>query len=447
MSEQSTLDTGSNVGAQAKGMLALAEQRLVKDYPFHARFVAAWRTQGTDAVPTAAVTVRDGTIWLVYNPRFVTSCTLPELEGVLHHEVNHLLFGHVFDDPAQFADQEALLIAQEVTVNEWVPEPLPGRPITLDQYPELPPNEDTHTRYHRLAQPTDPDARKTPTAGPKKRTRGRKTTPSVPKTDSLVPKTSPVEPKKPARSQPLDDHSLWAEAQAAGLLGRLAIRGAIGEALEGLSPEQWKRLPVILRQQITRVCSSGEPGNLAELLPRPLAGTATIDWRQALRAYLRRATARQPAFHRQPRRFPELVGIVPGQVHRPEKARVMAVIDTSGSIDAAALEQISAELGRMSRVHDVTVVECDATVSAVYPWTGPLKAVRGRGGTDLRPPFQPDMLRKVRPDVVVYFTDGAGPAPTRRPPVPVVWCLTHAGTRPARWGREIRIDAPEKLRR
>ena len=52
--------------------------------------------------------------------------------------------------PAQFPDEYARMLAEEVTVNEWVPGPLPGKPITLAQFPELPGNEDTLTRYNKL---------------------------------------------------------------------------------------------------------------------------------------------------------------------------------------------------------------------------------------------------------------------------------------------------------
>ena len=36
-----------------------------------------------------------------------------------------------------------------------------------------------------------------------------------------------------------------------------------------------------------------------------------------------------------------LVGVVPGGARRPQKARVMAVIDTSGSVSAEALKHIA----------------------------------------------------------------------------------------------------------
>ena len=117
----------------------------------------------------------------------------------------------------------------------------------------------------------------------------------------------------------------------------------------------------------------------------------------------------------------------------------MGVIDSSGSISGAMLSEISAELKRMSLGCEIVVVECDAVVHAVYRFSQQITSVQGRGGTDLRPPFQPDLLRKLHPDVIVYFTDGHGPAPAQAPHVPVIWCLTRGGVRPAPWGRVIQM--------
>ena len=97
----------------ARGMLEIAQKRMLGTFPLHARFVARWQIEPTQAIPTMAVTVRGSTIWLLYNPDFVVSCSFDELAGVVHHEVNHLLFEHVFMAPTDFPDEEALLIAQE----------------------------------------------------------------------------------------------------------------------------------------------------------------------------------------------------------------------------------------------------------------------------------------------------------------------------------------------
>jgi hypothetical protein len=86
-----------------------------------------------------------------------------------------------------------------------------------------------------------------------------------------------------------------------------------------------------------------------------------------LRQYVRKTTERRPVFTRPPRRFPHLVGIVPGQLHQPTRATVMSVIDSSASIGRTLLEMIAGELDHLASNHTVVVVECDAMVLRVYP--------------------------------------------------------------------------------
>ena len=76
----------------------------------------------------------------------------------------------------------------------------------------------------------------------------------------------------------------------------------------------------------------------------------------------------------------------------------------------------------------------------LYPYTKPVTGVMGRGGTDLRPPFAADLLRKHRPNLVLYFTDGCGPAPENPPRMPVIWVLTDSGQMPCKWGRKVRMN-------
>jgi predicted metal-dependent peptidase len=409
---------------RAAGMLAIAEQRMLKNYPFHARFIARWRCQATTLVDTMAVTVRDGDILLMYNPVFVIACDFAELAGVLHHEVIHLLFGHVFLDPEEFADQEALTIAEEVTANEFVREPLPGHPILLADYPSLPPHEDTLTRYKRLERPqSEPGMdEKLPLVYPNSSF-------DVPKNAALVPNSDAAAPISDT-PRTLDDHGVWGEARDTGSLGAMVVRVSIIQAAEALSPEDWQDVPEALQRLI-----AGMRAGTSETRLTPSQGT--LDWRALLRRYVREATTLRPMFNRPARRFPDLIGIIPGHSRTAARATVMAVIDTSASITRPLLNLIAGELDRMARSHEVTVLECDAAVHRMYRYQGVLHSVQGRGGTDLRPPFEASVLNTVKPDVVVYLTDGDGPAPIQAPSVPVVWCLTPDGDRPALWGRVV----------
>jgi predicted metal-dependent peptidase len=79
----------------------------------------------------------------------------------------------------------------------------------------------------------------------------------------------------------------------------------------------------------------------------------------------------------------------------------------------------------------------------VYPYRRRLECVQGRGGTDFRPALERRFLAPLRPEVIVYFTDGLGEAPARKPDWPLVWCLVPGGQPPAPYGRVIRMSGEQ----
>lgn len=380
---------------EAEALLKIAAKRLVRAYPFHAHLLALARLLEEPDVKTMGVTVRAAELTLLFNTDFVLDCDLGELEGVLHHEVLHVLFGHLMMGAELYPDAVALTIAEEVTVNEFVPERLPGRPILLKQFPRLPALEDTETRYRRLA------------------SRG----------------SSGRDPG------PIDDHGVWDDVRAQGQGAEAIIMSAVERAAGNTTAEEMDRTPQQMQEIIEKARRGAAAGRSVEGVSANQADT--VPWQQVLRRFVGRQTIPQPSYLRPPRRFPELVGILPGTARKQGRPRVMAVIDTSGSITSGLLEQIARELQRLGTSHEVVVVECDAEIHRTYAFKGELTDVCGRGGTDLCPPFEPAVLAKIRPDVLVYFTDGQGPAPVTPPRVPVLWCLTPGATVPAKWGRTV----------
>jgi len=253
-----------------------------------------------------------------------------ELEGVLHHEVNHVLFGHILHQPEPDEDRRARVIAQEVTCNEWVSEPLPGDPVLLDAFPFLPANEDTETRYDRLARRQD-----------------------------MLP-----------QMQQVDDHDDWQEIRSDLDAGEFAVQQSVGMAWDDLTDAQRRRLDAALKALVGKLCGSGTDGSEEQLGQ----GQACVQWRSVLRRYVGRILSVRPVFGRPPRRFPHLVGVLPGRGRFRDKPRVMAVIDTSGSLSTDDLADISAELGHMAKAFAVTVVECDTTIHCIYSTAVPSRA-------------------------------------------------------------------------
>jgi predicted metal-dependent peptidase len=92
-------------------------------------------------IATMAVMMSGEEVLLLHNPTFVLGLPVAQLGGVLLHEVHHVLFRHLVMDPKVFPDRAALIIAQEVTVNEWVQERLLGARSQL------------HCRLHGLPEP------------------------------------------------------------------------------------------------------------------------------------------------------------------------------------------------------------------------------------------------------------------------------------------------------
>jgi predicted metal-dependent peptidase len=343
---------------------------------------------------------------LYFNPEFVLSLPRDELGGVLLHEVHHVALGHLTIDRSNYPDAWALTVALEISVNEFVKEPLPGQPITLQRFPMLPPMESSDQRYQRLKKIMD----RCVLASPSTVTGGAE------HGTLCVP----------------DEHSLWQDAED----DPETIRQILADVIQQAAMEAGGMPQELL--DATR-----DIGALPGVWAEPLEGAnpGQVDWRQLLRRHTGHVLELRPVFNRPPRRFPELVGIIPGRLRSSGKVSVVAIFDTSGSISQENLEAIDGELHRLSRKYRVQVVECDCKVRRVYRYHQRLKHVEGRGGTDFRPALDPAFLRPLRPGVILYFTDGLGEAPSLPPAWPLIWCLVPGGQPPCSWGRVIEITA------
>jgi len=458
-----------NADLKADGKLKTAMARLLHRYPLFSGIVASMDVHAMPEVGTMGVGLQDDSFDLFYNPAFVRSISLEELVGVFHHEVRHLVFGHMLMGAEQYPDAEALTTATELCANERLPEPLPLDPVLLRDYPELPPDEDSDTRYGRLAGKkrekkdapgdgrggtgvgsgkdadcedkgdADEDGEAETQAHPakrKKRTKAKKGCKKQGKAKKAKKQRGPGEKAKKNKGT-IDDHGRWDEiaeneAVARNLIESSLVEGAqrIGE----LSQEEMKLLDKI-----------GEgwginPGNITSAIV-PAQGEEKVNWKKALRRLIGRATHQAPCYERPPRRLPHMLGIIPGRMSRSTRPRIMAAIDTSGSMTDDILAEISGELRHMTRDREVLVVECDTEINAVHEYRKPITEVHGRGGTDLRPPLEAEFLRRHRIDVAVYFTDGFGDVHDEPPRgVPVIWVLVPGGEPPAPWGKVVKME-------
>lgn len=380
-------------------------------YPYYAAVLARFQAVDDPGVPIMAVSLHGPHIWLHVNADYFTKpAHLRFLKGVLLHEVHHVVLGHLSDPIyANPAEPDLLELAMEISANEYIREPLPGDPPVWTRFKQfgLAAGQSTQERYDLLVQA---------------RASGQLPPGLVRAVDAHLPRgvgrwQGPAGPPDPTSSIRVKRLVAEAVTQEQGRQSQAGGTGAAGGTLAGRHPGFF----------------------LEELEEEPAESTKPrMDWKTALRLFASPHKQATTTYTRPNRRYPDRLGVVPGRIRRPAEARprrLLVVVDTSGSMSTRELTEIAGELRRLGRLARFTVVECDAAVHRVYPFTGSFPEAAGRGGTDLRPVFAPEFLAEHRPDGVVYFTDGDGPYPLQPPGVPTLWVLTKDWPFSCPWGQ------------
>ncbi len=382
----------------------------LEKYPYYAAILARMRPVADPSVGRMAVSLHDAHFYLHVNvesfarePQFV--------KGVLLHEVHHVVLGHLTHPKFAACEEPELMdLAIEMSANEHIEEPLPPA-VTIRAYAPvgIRKGQSTMDRYELLlAHFQKTGTRPRPTPGEqgtgtvddhKMLTRAANTPGALVQTAMLVERA--VDDAKPKRTH----------APGTGKKAR-------AQKEEPEHAEDTSRY---------KVCGR-EPGRiLEELFETTLAPEEPLDFREALAMFAARARAPVHTWTRPSRRFPQRIFEVPGRswaLRKSENPRLLVAIDTSLSMTRPELEEIARQLVVLSERAQVIVAECDTEVARVYPFAGRIDAVFGRGGTDLRPVFDPALLGTHDVDGVVYFTDGDGPTPEEPPAVPTLWILT-----------------------
>lgn len=196
------------------------------------------------------------------------------------------------------------------------------------------------------------------------------------------------------------------------------------------------------------------PGSLrkwAEDVLKP----AQIPWRKKLAALTKRAVAWRPGAvdHRYdaPSRRQAGLGYGIGKAVLPRLRtpvpRVSIVVDTSGSMGTKEVEDALTEVNGILKAvgAEVDFCACDAAVHELKPIVDikqALSLLKGGGGTDFRPAFDALGKQRPRPEVIIFATDGYGPAPEMPlPGVHTIWLLVGGKkTPPALWGDAVVIE-------
>ncbi len=387
-----------------------ARLQLMLNEPFLAAAIArfplmdATRTGWCDKMAT------DG-YYIYVNVTFAESLSAEELEFVFAHEVLHCLLGHM--DRRGSRDRERWNVAADLATNGLLVEAgmvMPGQGLYDRMYRGMTAEE----IYEHLGSDSAPHhlrvAVETGTAGG----------------DLTGAWDRHVEPND--------------------------VFGATLRQSDFPSQEERRRLR---REMVTEI--SRLPGTVPGLFASEVraATEATIPWEQLLARFingLRRSDYRMFP----PSKKHVWRGIYLPALGKPGPEHLVVAVDTSGSMSDKLLGRILAEIDRLRSAGEctLTLVQCDAVIQQVERFEPyeqaswelggqPSYEFRGRGGTDLTPPFtwveEEHRTRGMALDALIYLTDGFGPVNAADPPYPVLWCLPETGIRPAQFGAVLRI--------
>jgi predicted metal-dependent peptidase len=411
--------------------LAAARTRLILDKPFLGALVLRLPMHASDPgwCPTTATDARA----FYYNPEYIASLSLNQTQFMLAHEALHCALSHFarrqhrvkhkWDLACDYAINP-LLIDDGLTPppNALVMPPYKG--MTAEEiYPLIDDNDQSETLDKHAYDQDNQQGGSRSGMTEKDLERERQQQPTSDGQASQGPGTG--RSSQPTQADRTD--------------------GAAGEP-QPLTPDEQETLSVQWQQRLAGAAQQAQQagklgGEMARMIDHLLQ--PRLPWRMLLARYMTAVSREDYSYSRPSRRQGDF--IMPSL--RSHQMDLLVAVDISGSIKESELEEFIGEIDALKgqvRAR-VTLLPCDAALCEgapfrFEPWEAFLlpREIRGGGGTSFRPVFDWIDREGVRPDLVVYFTDGQGDFPPVEPSFPVIWLVKGRGRVP--WGQRIQLN-------
>ena len=360
--------------------LNLHTARLLMNEPFFAALSRRIDKRASDAVPTAGVKVSEqGQFELVYNPEFFAGLSDKEMAGVLKHEYYHLIFGHVTSDSrmkATTGDNKVTKlwnVATDLAINSHLRGELPEGALFPGegQFADFDSGLSAEQYFAALKQDQDEKGE----GEGEGEGEGGEGTP-----DSF------------------DDHSGWGEANnTAQEIAKQRLKEAVKKAAnEAGKSGNWGSVSGECRRQIMESI------------------TSVVDWKKVLRYFIKTSQRanKSSTIKRINRRY---AYVHPGK-KVTRRANIAISIDQSGSVDDGMLAAFFAELNKLAKLAEFTVIPFDSEVAedSIYVWKKGERRNWERvryGGTDFNPPTK--YVNERNFDGHIVLTDMCAPKPIR----------------------------------
>lgn len=393
---------------QAIDQISKITTRILLKEPFYGHFMLGMPKAFDAGIATACVSLLPtNIIKLSVNADFWKSLNENHQYGLIKHEVLHLVLKHLFMQ-RDYTNKALFNIAADLVVNQYIPDTqLPKGAVTLRMFAyfkplyniEMEPLQSTSYYYKKLldalqSSPQMPLAEFAATHGP------------FTSLSDLLDEAQEHQKK----------HARWRQFES--------LTHAEVKIMEYQLYNQVKNLMDRFQKKATGF--GHLPAHLVAYLHDFLKSyQPQVDWKRVLKKFAASSTS---SFVKNTLRRPsKRYGTTPG-IKIKRHHRLLIAIDTSGSVP---MEDIQAFFGEVHHIWkqgaEVIVTECDADIQNTYSYTGQLpKKVSGRGGTNFTPPISL-ANKEIRPDGIVYFTDGCASPPDVKSRCPVLWVITSNG--------------------
>jgi predicted metal-dependent peptidase len=391
--------------------LSAACTRLILDRPFLGALVLRMPMKAAD--PEWCATIGTDARNFYYNPDYIEGLSLEQTQFALAHEAMHCALSH-------FARREHRVkerwdIACDLAIN----------PILIKEGMTAVPGALYNIGYEGLmAEEIYPFI--------------KDNNEEQPHDEHLYGKDTKSTQQSGKQPETTDDGDAGGSGESEGG-GKIPPPEALGEAEKEQLSIQWRQRLAGAAQQAMQAGKLG--GSLRRLVDHLLQ--PQLPWRMLLARYMTASSRDDYSYMRPSRREGE--AIFPSL--RSAQTDVVVVLDTSGSIKSAEMQEFVTEIDAIKgqvRAR-ITLHACDARLASEGPWVyEPWEAfelpssIRGGGGTRFTPVFDWVEEQGNAPDLLVYFTDAEGEFPKLEPRFPVIWLVKGRGKVP--WGQRIQLN-------
>jgi len=347
-------------------------------------------------IPTAAVTVRDMRLLLMFNTDFLSGLSDNQRVGLLKHEVLHMCLDHTSDyNSSNPSINHIRNLAQDGALNQYIDrDELPAGAITLEVMErltekKLEPFQTSDYYFEALMEKAKENSKQNGSDGM-------------------------------SGEQTLDEH--------------------LGDGEDGNSTSKAMRDGVV-RQAMKRAAQKSA-GNLPGPIQAALnaMSDSQLPWRNILKAFVmsKVSSSTKHTTKKLNRRFEPPV---PGK-KRKRKLKLGVCVDSSGSVSDDDFTSFWSEITSMANQGvEIVVVDADCEVQSVTTIKSKrdLKPERrGAGGTAYQPAIDECMKHKC--DLIVYFGDFDTSDTPKNPGVPFLWVGVGDSPPPADFGKVLRIN-------